>query len=59
MGGKGQGKAHKHDAGDHGCCNHEKEEEGKRKGKSGKGWNAYETVPKRGGSITVTEQSKA
>ena len=61
MGGKGKAKAHKHrhNDGDDGCCDYGKEEESKRKGKRKKGRNAYETVPKRGGSSTITEQSKA
>ncbi len=59
MGGKGKEKAHKHGMGEDRCCDQEEEEGGKgRKGKRRKARNAYEAVPKRGGSSTVTEQSK-
>ena len=58
MAGKGKGKAHRHEDGEDECCGHELVEEGKRKGKRRKGKNAYEMTPKRGGSTTLTQQSK-
>ena len=58
MGGKGKEKAHKHGDGGDECCDHEKREDGKR-GKRRKRGNAYEIVPKRGGSSTITKQVKS
>ena len=57
MGGKGKAKAHEQDDGEHDCCDHgegEKRKKGKRRAR-----NAYETVPKRGGGSTVTEEVKS
>ena len=59
MRGKGKAKAHKHYDEDDKCCDHSKEGgDSNGKGKTRQVKNAYELVPKRGGSSTITEQPK-